>query len=445
MNGPHILYLHSHDTGRYVAPCGYAVPTPHIQRLAGEGVLFRQAFCANPTCSPSRASLLTGQWAHSCGMGGLVNRGWSLPRPERLLPRVLAAAGYRTVRAGLQHVVADPAEGGYERILDDGRPVEERAAAFLGERHDRPFFLDVGFTATHRRGRGFDPPPEGEEPADPRRVQPPGPLPDAPEIRRDMASYVDAARTLDRQMGRVLAALEASGLSRETLVICTTDHGLAFPLMKCHLTDHGIGVMLILRGPGALKGGRTVDGLASQIDLFPTVCEVAGLERPDWLQGVSLLPLVEGRREVREEVFAEINYHVCHEPQRAVRTRRWKYIRRLHPRARPVLPNCDDSPSKDFLLARGWGQREEAAERLYDLTADPLEQRNVAADAAHGEALDEMRGRLERWQRETGDPLLDRPFLEPPASAVVADPGALSPRTAPTFPAREFLEAQAGG
>ena len=93
MNGPHILYLHSHDTGRYAAPCGYAVPTPHLQRLAGEGVLFRQAFCANPTCSPSRASLLTGQWAHSCGMGGLVNRGWSLPRPERLLPRVLAAAG----------------------------------------------------------------------------------------------------------------------------------------------------------------------------------------------------------------------------------------------------------------------------------------------------------------------------------------------------------------
>ena len=245
-------------------------------------------------------------------------------------------------------------------------------------------------------------------------------------------------------MGRVLAALEASGLREETLVICTTDHGLAFPLMKCHLTDHGLGVMLILRGPGPLKGGRAIDGLASQIDLFPTVCEVAGLERPEWLQGVSLLPLVEGRGEVREEVFAEINYHVCHEPQRAVRTRRWKYIRRLHPRARPVLPNCDDSPSKDFLLARGWGESEEAVERLYDLAADPLEQRNVAADAAHGKALDEMRRRLERWQRETGDPLLHRPFLEPPASAVVADPGALSPRTAPTFPAREFLEAQDG-
>ena len=442
MKRPHLLYLHSHDTGRWVAPWGYPVPTPHIQRLAGEGVLFRQAFCANPTCSPSRASLLTGQWAHSCGMGGLVNRGWSLPRPERLLPRVLAAAGYRTVRAGLQHVVADPAEGGYERILEGGVPVEERAAAFLAEPHDRPFFLDVGFTATHRRGKGFDPPPEGEEPTDPGSVQAPAPLPEDPEIRRDMASFIDAARTLDRQMGRVLAALDANGLSGETLVICTTDHGPAFPRMKCNLTDQGLGVMLILRGPGGLEGGRAIDGLVSQIDLFPTVCDLAGLGRPDWLQGVSLLPLVEGRPQVREELFAEINYHVCHEPQRAVRTRRWKYIRRLHPRARPVLPNCDDSPSKDFLLAQGWGESEEAAERLYDLAADPLERDNLAAEASRREVLAEMRGRLQRWQRETGDPLLDRPFLEPPDTAVVADPEDLSPRTASTFPAREFLEAQ---
>ena len=82
---PNIVYIHSHDTGRYVQPYGHAIPTPHIQQLAEEGVLFRQAFCANPTCSPSRACLLTGQWAHSCGMTGLVNRGWTLPHPERLL------------------------------------------------------------------------------------------------------------------------------------------------------------------------------------------------------------------------------------------------------------------------------------------------------------------------------------------------------------------------
>ena len=113
-----IVYIHSHDTGRYVQPYGYSIPTPAIQSLAEEGTLFRKAFCANPTCSPSRASLLTGQWPHSCGMGGLVNRGWSLPNPQRLLPNFLREHGYATVRAGIQHVVKNPDEGGYSRILE---------------------------------------------------------------------------------------------------------------------------------------------------------------------------------------------------------------------------------------------------------------------------------------------------------------------------------------
>ena len=81
MPNTNIVYIHSHDTGRYVQHYGHAIPTPHIQRLAEERGLFRHAFCANPTCSPSRACLLTGQSAHSCGMGGLVNRGWTLPHP----------------------------------------------------------------------------------------------------------------------------------------------------------------------------------------------------------------------------------------------------------------------------------------------------------------------------------------------------------------------------
>ena len=352
-----IVYIHSHDTGRYVQPYGYAIPTPRIQQLAEEGALFRRAFCANPTCSPSRACLLTGQWAHSCGMGGLVNRGWSLPHPERLLPALLRACGYQTVRTGIQHVVEDPQEGGYERI-ESGEGGDEgaaaRAAAFIGEAHQRPFFLDVGFGATHRRAEVFDGPPAGAGATDPRFVQPPAPLPDTPETRADMALYIDAARTLDALMGTVFDAVDACGLRDSTLIVCTTDHGIAFPRMKCNLTDHGMGVMLVMRGPGGFTGGQVIDGLASHIDLFPTVCDVAGLAAPDWLQGTSLRPLVEGADSVREAVYGEINYHVCYEPQRALRTERWKYIRRLHARARPVLPDCDDSASKDYLLDRGW-------------------------------------------------------------------------------------------
>ena len=145
---PNVLYLHTHDTGRYIQPYGHAIPAPHVQRLAEQGVLFRQNFCAGPTCSPSRAALLTGQWPHSCGQLGLAHLGFELEHPERHLAWTLRHAGYDTALLGVQHVVRDPAATGYQRIATGGRKVADvipRAVEFL--RHapkDRPFFLDVG-------------------------------------------------------------------------------------------------------------------------------------------------------------------------------------------------------------------------------------------------------------------------------------------------------------
>ncbi len=100
------------------------------------------------------------------------------------------------------------------------------------------------------------------------------------------------------------------------------------------------------------------DALVSQVDLFPTLCDLLEINPPAWLQGRSLLPLVRGEApEIREAVFSEINFHVAYEPQRAVRTQRWKYIRRFDGRTRPVLPNCDDSPSKSLWIENGWRER----------------------------------------------------------------------------------------
>ena len=193
---------------------------------------------------------------------------------------------------------ADLNDGGFTRLLPQEAPdtkTEDRTAAFLAEDHRAPFYLDVGFSETHRQGRGFAPQPQGEDPTDPRYVRPPAPFPDTPETRRDMAAYIDAARTLDAKMGRVFAALQDNGLADNTLVICTTDHGIAFPTMKCHLTDHGLGVMLVLRGPGGFSGGQVVDALVSQVDIYPTVCALAGITLPDHVQGTSLLPLANGQ------------------------------------------------------------------------------------------------------------------------------------------------------
>ena len=111
---PNILYIHSHDTGRYIQPYGYDVPTPNLQKLAQEGVLFRQAFDAAPTCSPSRAALLTGQCPHNNGMLGLAHRGFFLNDYNQHIIHRLHPHGYRSTLIGLQHIAKDPRTIGYE-------------------------------------------------------------------------------------------------------------------------------------------------------------------------------------------------------------------------------------------------------------------------------------------------------------------------------------------
>jgi arylsulfatase A-like enzyme len=427
---PNILYLHSHDTGRYIQPYGQPVLTPNMQLLADQGLLFRQAFSAAPTCSASRASLLTGRWPHANGMNGLAHRGWQLDDVSHHIVHTLRAAGYWSALVGEQHVSEDPGDLGYDEVVEiDTNHVHEVApatVALLRAMPQRPFFLSVGFFETHR---------EFFEPTSVRDAlysRPPENLPDTPQTRREMASFKTSARSLDQGIGTVLNALDETEVADDTLVILTTDHGLAFPDAKATLTDRGLGVMLILRGPGGFQGGRVHDGLVSQIDLFPTLCDALGLEPPDWLQGRSLMPLVRRETpEVNEAIFAEMTYHAAYEPQRAVRTRRWKYIRRFGDRRTPVLANIDDGPSKALLVDQGLADRTVPGEALHDLMFDPHEAHNLAGDPARADVLADMRERLERWMRETGDPLVHGP-VEPPEGAFLNSPDEVSASSEPS-------------
>jgi arylsulfatase A-like enzyme len=197
--------------------------------------------------------------------------------------------------------------------------------------------------------------------------------------------------------------------------------------MKCHLHDSGTGVMLIVKGPGGFNGGNVVDGAVSHMDLFPTICELAGIERPAWLQGKSIMPLVRGEaQEIHDELFFEINYHAAYEPMRAVRTKRWKYIRQLDGRGRTVLPTKDNGPSKEVWVRAGWRERPVPAEELYDLVFDPNETCNLAAQPEHRDTLAGLRARLLAWMEETNDPMLRGP-APAPADAVADDPNLHSP------------------
>jgi arylsulfatase A-like enzyme len=424
---PNIIYIHSHDSGRYLQPYGHNVPTPNLQKLAEGGILFRQCFNAAPTCSPSRASLLTGQCPHSNGMLGLAHRGFFLTDYKRHISHTLRPLGYYSALFGVQHIARDPNIIGYDKVevFKGGNHVEQvapAAAAFLKSGPKTPFFLDIGFQETHREFRK----PGPKE--DPRFCQPPAPLPDTPETRYDIASFKATARVLDDGLGLIFDALEKSGLAGNTLVISTTDHGIAFPNMKCNLFDHGMGVSLIMRGPGGFSGGKVSDAMVSHIDLFPTICDLVGAEHPVWLQGKSMMPLIQGTaKEINEEIFAEVNYHAAYEPKRAVRTHRWKYIKHYDGRVHPNLPNCDDGPSKKLWLDHGWRERTVEAEQLYDLMFDPNETRNVAGDAALKATLADMRARLDRWMKKTDDPLLKGP-VKAPEGAMANDPDGTSPR-----------------
>lgn len=236
-----ILFLHSHNTGRTVQPYGHAVPTPNLQRLAEEGALFRNAYAAAPTCSPSRASFLSGMFSHSCGMLGLAHRGFPMSDYRYHIVQTLKENGYYTASAGVEHTAPDIMQIGYDAILsghDTNYPEQSTkpnaiggAINFLKERPSQPFFLSVGLNETHRP---FPPAePESYPAEDARYTLPVSPFPDHPITRNDTADFKAAARIMDDAFGAVLDALEQSGLAENTLVFCFSDHGLQFPQHMC--------------------------------------------------------------------------------------------------------------------------------------------------------------------------------------------------------------------
>ncbi len=417
---PNVMIVITHDTGRHTGPYGRHVETPNLDRLASEGVVFEQAFCVAPQCSPSRASLLTGQVPHRHGLIGLTHRGFRL-HPEsyrRTLPSLLASAGYSTYLFGFQHEAPDPRDLGYQHVVQvEGRrrhhcrDVAPLVAAFLAARPSEPFFAMVGFSETHRP---FDPTDTSLDDV----VVPPY-LPDTPVVRRDVADLNEQVRRVDAAVGQIREALDRAGLADSTLFVYTTDHGIAFPGAKGTLLDPGLAISLIARGPNGFRGGRRVSGLVSNVDLYATVLDLCGVSPPENTDGVSLVPLVQGAaKSVRDEIFAELTYHTTYDPMRGVRTERYKYVRSFADRPFSLPTHVDPSPTKDLLRDQGYFERRRPSEMLFDLERDPLEQTNLATDPEYRSVLDDLRASLERWMRETGDPLLGGDVAPPDGATI---------------------------
>ena len=358
MTPPNILYLHSHDTGRYVQPYGYPVPTPNIQHLADQGVLFRQAFCAAPVCSGSRAALLTGQSTHATGMLGLAHRGYRLDVTPSVTSRTCCARrGYWSGLIGEQHVSGDPADLGYDHVVDldstKVRDVAPAACRLIAERAlgAGPFFLSVGFFETHR---------EYFEPSSVRDAlysRPPDNIVDTAMTRRDMASFKASARSLDQGRGRGAQRARRERPGRQHAR--DADHGPRprLPRRQGHhvrpgyrgAADHAWSGRF-RAGPGVRRAGEPAGPLPDHLRAWP------GSTRPTGWKACRSLPLVRGEvDELHQEVFAEVTYHAAYEPQRAMRTSRGTSTSRRFDDEHPgrVLANLDDGLTKDVMLAAG--------------------------------------------------------------------------------------------
>lgn len=413
---PNILLITTHDLGTHLGCYGWdaALPTPHLNRLAAEGVRFENHFCTAPFCSPSRGSIITGKYPHVNGLMGLVNLGWDIPDANVFLPELLNRAGYETALIGFQHVAADPAKLGYHHIGKRGkyacRTVAPEAIGFLEQRarsSQKPFYLEVGFSEVHRPYGNLEQIPVSEE-----NIRPLPFLRDTPGLRMDMAMFYENVRRMDQATGTILEALERVGLKENTLVIFTTDHGIAFPRAKATLYDPGIRTSLLIRWPQGIQGGRAIAALVSNTDLFATLTEIVDGSHPEGCNGQSFLRVLQGERaDTRKAIFAEMNTSPD-DINRCIRTSAYKYIRNYNAGPKLLFPtDIEVSATRRDMGDDHLAPRQ--AVELYDLEHDPWERVNLAGQESYRTVEQDMSARLQRELEKTHDPVLQDEITRP--------------------------------
>lgn len=419
------------DSGVYGNP---NVSTPNIDKLAGEGMLFHNAFLTASSCSPSRCSIITGRYPHNTDAEELH---WPLPKEQTTFVEKLKEAGYWTAAAGKWHlgdevrdrfdVIRETDTSGFQ--LPTG--VEGQKGKFVetmeGEEQSgctewvpllkarpkgQPFFLWLAALDPHR------PYHEGisESPTDPVKVRVAPYHLDTPEVRKDYALYYDEIKRLDRYVGMVMAEIDRQGIVEETMVIFMSDNGRPFPRDKTTVYDSGIRTPFIVRWPAQVAPGSKTKSLVSMIDLAPTILTMAGLKVGSSFEGESFLPILDDpKAKIREVIFAEQNWHDYEAHCRAVRDGEFKYIRNGYPDLN-LTPSADGVRSPTFqamIKLHEEGKLSQArsvyfvkprpTEELFHSSVDPHELKNLVNDPAYGEVLTRLRESLNEWEKHTGD------------------------------------------
>ena len=439
-----------------------AAVTPNIDRLAADGTLFRYAFATTASCSASRSVILTGLHNHRNGHYGHLHsyhKFSSFPW-VKTLPVLLAKAGYRTARVGKHHNGPEDVYFFETKIKANSRsPVEmaNNCEAFIEADDKKPFFLYYATSDPHRGGgeanelphkpnRFGNKPNKGTHPGvkevfyDPAKVTVPPFLPDTPETRAELAQYYQSTSRVDQGLGRLMEILKKNGKWENTIIIFTSDHGMAFAGGKTTVYEGGLRVPFIVRNPYQKERGNTNNAMLSFVDIVPTLIDFAGgydaktgaakpelammpggrgtKKGPYKFHGRSFLPIV---AEKNPKDWDRINAsHTFHEiqmyyPMRVVRDRKYKLIWNIaHPLPYPFASDLWAAPSWQAQWKKGqsapYGKKtvREYIHRpqfeLFDISADPNEAVNLATDAKYAKVLEEYKAKLKKFQQDTQDP-----------------------------------------
>ncbi len=414
---PNIVLFITHDQGQYLR-C-YDSPqtpntlnTPNLDRIAKEGLKFTNYFCTAPQCSPSRGSIITSLYPHQNGLMGLVNRGWSLPRENKTLAIAMRENGYSTHLLGLQHESNDAYSLGYDTVSKRGaewkyscKRMEKQYSDFFSQHKDdeKPFFLKIGTIEVHLPFQAW------AEPGDPKTVMVPPFLPDNEAIRQNLAEFYAVIELVDATIGKIRDDMQRYHLTENTLFIFTTDHGLPFPRAKCTLYDPGIKTLLLMNMPSSeiFSGGKIIDQMISNIDLFPTLIDFIGGEPPKKIEGKSFLPvLINENLGFREEIYAEKTFHEIYDPIRGIRTKNYKYIWNCEESKVLYQIPGDISKEPSGIYMGSQNRHPRPNEEFYDLERDPNEMDNRIHNPANESIINELRDTLRKWMENTKDPIL---------------------------------------
>jgi N-sulfoglucosamine sulfohydrolase len=449
---PNIIWLVAEDMSPYLSSFGDStVHTPHLDRLAREGVRYSNFYSVSGVCAPSRFSLATGMYTTSVGghnmrtqyvkqhmdQLGLVLYEVVPPPAVKMMSEVMRRNGYYcSNNAKTDYQFAPPVTAWNESSL---------YAHWRNRPPGQPFFSVFNFDITHesrvddphpRRLYRFDkivphnsgkpqPDLEGNISRQEYRLHVPAdlavPVPpyliDSETTRQDIRRVYSNIVEMDQQVGMLLNQLEEDGLLENTIIVWYTDHGGPLPRQKRLLYDSGLRVPMIIRFPGQPGAGQVDEQLVSFVDLAPAMFSLAGIPVPDYIQGQAFLGEQKANRE-REFIFAAADrLDTEYDMIRAVRDKRFKYLRNYHPDRPYYLPVTfreQKLPSmRDLLRHREegklntyqaqWFRPGKPEEELFDCQADPHELHNLAADPAYAEKLKEMRTALAGWQRQYGD------------------------------------------